>query len=410
MRSSPANCIGLATTLLLLLASAAHGDLRRYSLLDVGPYYSNPIVGSDAPIGLAGSGVALNSRGQVVATELSTATNVTNPYRAFRTAPNQPINFATDDLGTLTPPGTGRSYPTAINDLGQVVGVSGSTAFRTAPQAAIGPLDGLGGLGGGTSSAAAINNLGQVAGAGRTPSGKDHAFRTAPGAAVNPLTDDLGDLFDGNQFSASTGINNKGQVVGLSGINPTRAFRTSPNAKINPLTDDLGSLGGPQTQAIAINDAGQVVGDSDISPSLHHAFRTAPNAAINSSSDLGMPAGHDPAVYRSVAWALNQAGDVVGWYVPVNQAAGRSRAFLYTDDGIVDLNDLLDPSITGWTLMAGYGINDSGQILAVGNFNGADRLALLTPTPEPGSLVTIIICGGALLWRRRGRRFESPAR
>ena len=60
--------------------------------------------------------------------------------------------------------------------------------------------------------------------------------------------------------------------------------------------------------------------------------------------------------------------------------------------------------------MAGYGINDSGQILAVGNLNGADRLALLTPTPEPGSLVTIIICGGALLWRRRGRRSESPAR
>jgi hypothetical protein len=58
--------------------------------------------------------------------------------------------------------------------------------------------------------------------------------------------------------------------------------------------------------------------------------------------------------------------------------------------------------------MAGYGIKDSGQILAVGNFNGADRLALLTPMPEPGSLVMIIICGGALLWRRRGRRFEPP--
>jgi probable HAF family extracellular repeat protein len=52
----------------------------------------------------------------------------------------------------------------------------------------------LGTLGGASSKAIAINASGQVVGNSTTAAGVNHAFRTAPNAAINIATDDLGTL------------------------------------------------------------------------------------------------------------------------------------------------------------------------------------------------------------------------
>ncbi|HXJ43438.1 MAG TPA: hypothetical protein VNH18_29420 [Bryobacteraceae bacterium] len=204
----------------------------------------------------------------------------------FRTAPNSPINPATDNLGTAG--SFAITVVTALNDSGQVVGYGftggghgEARAFRTAPNSPINPaLDLLGTLAGRFTWGYAINNSGQVTGVSDlVDSGSpffnilvEHAFRT-DAAPTNPVLHDLGTL--GGSSSVGYGINNSGQVVGASSTGSSNlswhAFRTAANSPIHPSTDDLGTLGGSST-ARAINDSGQVVGDSFTSDARQHAF------------------------------------------------------------------------------------------------------------------------------------------
>lgn len=132
-----------------------------------------------------------------------------------------------------------------------------------------------------------INALGQVIGyedAPPNPNGparSARSFRTAPNAAINWSTDNLGTL--GGSITRAWGINTAGQVVGESTLatGETRAFRTAPNAAIQPATDNLGTLNGStESRARAINDSGQVTGSSG------NPFLTAPNRAINPATDF----------------------------------------------------------------------------------------------------------------------------
>jgi len=350
-------CLGL-----VFAASSCFAQM--YTIIDLGSLGGGGTTASD-----------INSSGQVAGTSVRTDLLI----HAFRTAPNSPINPATDDLGTLG--GGWNSEGTAINDSGQVVGrsqaIDGPHSFRTAPNSSIDPAnDNLDTLNGDFSHGYAqdINASGQVVGFSSTyvyPD-PDHAFRTAPNSRVNPGTDDLGTL--GGPAALAFGINDSGQVVGRSQLTSGRwhAFRTAANSPIDRATDDLGTLGGSYSVAAGVNNSGQVVGSSlVIGDTAIHAFRTEAYVPINpGTDDLGTLGG-----LYSVGFGLDAYGQVVGSSA-INESGSVSHAFLHSGGVMHDLNNLI-PTGSNWELMEADKINDGGQIIGVERNGG--RSFLLIP-------------------------------
>jgi probable HAF family extracellular repeat protein len=150
------------------------------------------------------------------------------------------------------------SFAAAVNKHGQVVGSSttagGEThAFSWTKKG--GMLD-LGTLGGTYSAAWAVNDHGQVVGTSTTARGEEHAFSwTKKGGML-----DLGTL--GGGFSTTSRVSNRGQVVGAA-TTAGPAFELHAFSWTNEGGMlDLGTLGG-DSDAVAVNDRGQVVGVSN---------------------------------------------------------------------------------------------------------------------------------------------------
>jgi probable HAF family extracellular repeat protein len=154
-----------------------------------------------------------------------------------------------------------------------------------------------------------------------------------------------------------------------------------------------------QSAPTAINASGQVVGN-EFDNSGSHAFLYS----IGHIAQLGTLGGAS-----SGATSLNDQGQVVGW-ANVACAPGTpsyaqtSRAFLYENGQMYDLNNLLSKGTPPLDLGLALGINNMGQILAAGD----SQVYLLTPTdmpapppiPEASTLAFACIAIAALRVRR----------
>jgi probable HAF family extracellular repeat protein len=346
----------LAVLAILLASGAARAD---YVITDLG-------IQSDA--------AAINRFGQVAGSTTFAGSQFAHAFLYN--------NGIKQDLGTLAG-GMYSSVAYAINNSGQVVGISNLTPTVThAFLYSGGAMRDLGTLGGVYSTATGINAAGQVVGyATLDPSPNTttlHAFLYSGG-----VMRDLGTL--GGSVSFANGINDAGQIVGRStirGDTADHAFLYSSGAM-----RDLGTLGGNSSVATAINNLGHVVGYSDTATETH-AFLYS-DGVLHDLGTLGGISSH--------ALALNDSGAVVGF---ATTAAGDQRAFLFSDGALVDLNSLL-PSGSSWQLLEATGINDSGQIVGNGIFNGQTHGFLLTPqapapVPEPGTLSLVAAALGGL--------------
>lgn len=207
--------------------------------------------------------LGINELGQVVGSGL-----IRNSDGEFSYVGGVLISDPSNSTEEVTQLGEG-VRPEDINDLGQIVGTSGSRAFRSAPNSLT--VADLGTLGGASSRGIDINNLGQVVGSSTTANGDTRAFLTTANNAINPETDDLGTL--GGSFSEASSINELGQVVGYSSLadGGESAFLYE-NSKMFDLNDLIVGISNVElVRATGINERGQIVANS-----YSHAYLLTP--------------------------------------------------------------------------------------------------------------------------------------
>jgi probable HAF family extracellular repeat protein len=121
---------------------------------------------------------------------------------------------------------------------------------------------------------------------------------------------------------------------------------------------DLGTLGGTNSRAVAVNDVGQVTGDSETKAGAIHAFRVTKNRM----RDLGTLGGRE-----SHAVAINSSGDVAGY---AQTSAGDWRAVLWPAHGkVVNLGTL------GGAYSAAADLSDSRHVVGTAERSSGVRVA-----------------------------------
>jgi probable HAF family extracellular repeat protein len=338
-------------------------------------------------------------------------------------------HYALTDLGI--PTGIDLSMANGINDNGDVAGACNSASVNQVAYVWRNGLStSLGKLPGGTYSyATAINLSGVVVGDGDTGDGRPQSWVTTPSGLFNFFPNSGGNTH-------AIGINNAGVICGyytksLSGnVSSWRGaiWSVDPKDPTRYRETDLPVIPGNNskyTSAIpfAFNQSGQAAGwaVNDII-GQHASFWN--NDAKHSIADLGV----FPGDWSSIAWGMNDLGQVVGESHPpgasrpvlwnndaghtplelpllsgdnygtatkinnlghilgssalsdsVSGNVGPARLVIWRDGGVFEIQPLLDASSAGWRVSSVTAINDSGQIAGFGTYNAQTHGFVLTP-------------------------------
>jgi probable HAF family extracellular repeat protein len=248
-------------------------------------------------------------------------------------------NGAMSPLPTL---GGNNAMAFAMNNRGQIIGVSENRVHDPAcpsPQVLgyqaalwgpnVGTVQALPGLAGDTVGfALGINDLGQVVGSSGTCANTGvtavgllygpHAVLWDNGSAI-----DLGSL-GGKTMGKACSINNRGEVTGFSSLPGDKTVHPFLWTKETGM-QDLGGLGADTLgDSAGLNNATQVVGGSCDNAGNCRAFLWEKNLL----SDLNDLIAADSPMYLVYALGINDAGEIVGF--AVQKKTGDIHAYLAT--------------------------------------------------------------------------------
>ncbi|HEX8071923.1 MAG TPA: hypothetical protein VF546_18390 [Pyrinomonadaceae bacterium] len=256
----------------------------------------------------------------------------------------QTPRYAVYDLGAFT--------PSAINESGQVVGTQGNAAVLYSG----GTVKNISPPGAVIAVATAINNSGRIAGDaftcdivdGNCVNGKTRAFVYDGGAFEL-----LGTL--GGRDSRALGINDAGLVVGYAdtaGPAPnTSGQQHAFSYRAGAFDDITARMGAASGLAAAVNAAGDVVGFSG-QPTGLFIYRNG-NTTLLSISGF--------------ARAVNDAGLLVGGLSGNDDGSG--RALTYRDGSVRTLGTLGSQ----YTYSTAFGVNNAGQVVGQSSFSWFTR-------------------------------------
>jgi probable HAF family extracellular repeat protein len=376
-------------------------EQHRYRFVDLGTFggpesYVNAAFSSGAPN-------QINSRGAVVGA--AATSTPAPPNKQICGGPDGLVPFVfhafawqdgvLTDLGAL--PGVECSEAVSINAHGEIAGRSGNGVID--PLAGVeeiravlwkdGEIKDLGTLGGNHSLAISINNRDEVVGFSVNAISDPFSLLYFLGGGLTNGTQtrgflwhkgymrDLGTL--GGPDAQAFGLNERGQAIGISYINSTPNPVTGlPPADPFLWTEDrgmidLGTLGGAWGGAGALNNRGQVIGNSSletdpgaclspsqppifINPNCHPFFWEGGTLTdLNTDTIGGNPI---------TAQAINDAGEIVGNAAFPNGATD-GDAYLWKDRVITNLETL-----PGDCYSEAFAVNSSGQ--AVGQSFSCD--------------------------------------
>ena len=320
------------------------------------PIYSATEIPESGQFGVVSniSGSGINNKGEVSGTVLYYPTPDTF-QQAFIYAGgmNNGISFDQGSAGN------------AINNNGQVVGTTNEFFLTGMPPGHAfiysysdnTEVDLEPGPSGMESNGLAINSAGDVTGFLSTGfCGSDfnptclapfHAFIYQGSGLV-----DIGTL--GGTYSEGTGINDLNEIAGVSSVKGSSLNHLFLYAKGH--MSDLGTVAGESFVNALINNRGEIVGSATNSKGVETSF---------------IYGGHSFDKIPLIADSINNSGVIAGSYTAAN---GSSYASLYRECKLIDLNDLVDPSLT--FLTNARGISDNGKIVASG-LNG--HVYVLTP-------------------------------
>ena len=303
------------------------------------------------------------------------------------------LNGQTVGLGAIYDGPGSQAY--GVNNNGEIVGSSTvgyldtNAAFSTYAPNQVSLLN----VDASPSIAYAVNDGGNIVGRSLGFYGSSQAFLYVGGSATN-----LGTLGSG-LYSEARAINNHDQVVGSSEITDDGSYISHAFLYDQGQMHDLGTLGGTDGIAYDVNDQGQIVGSSTLGNGLQHAF------LYQNGSMVDLFAGDS---FRSAANGINADGDVIGTF------GAQNHSFLYRNGAATDLDLLSEVINAGWSDLAVADINDAGEIVGTGLYNGQSRgfvlsAAAIAAIPEPQTYA-LMLAGLAAVCAAARRRAKTRQR